>query len=526
MKRKLANCPACGGLLEFPLSTALVTVCSYCHSVLAHEGKNLEDHGKVADLVETDSRIYRGLNGRFGKKPFEVIGRVQYQHPAGGVWDEWYLTFPGDQVKWLAEAQGKLYLMAEKRVKDQTPLPGFEVLAVGESLELPGGKTLIVAEKGLATIRSADGDIPWAFRPNAEHRFADLHGSDGEFATIEYGSNETRFFLGREVSPQELGLPVQGGVTEAPTSANTTALQINCPHCAGPLALMAPDETQRVCCPNCHSLLDCEQGKLRYLKTLHFSGSVKPVIPLGSVGKLADVEYTVIGFMERYVSEAGEIYPWTEYLLYSSAVGFRWLICNKGHWSFAESVTLGVKPSNNSVTFEGTEYKLFDRGTARVRYVVGEFYWRVHDGEQAATEDYIAPPHMLSFEQTKSSGGGERNVSKATYLPIESLESAFGLTDLPRPWGIGTIQPNPHSSDVWLIWAGFLVVSFVLLGLYGFLVPMPGGTHAADRIFHFFVALVALTAWPVGTVIVQHQREVSRWKDSDYSPYAQGESNE
>ena len=145
MKRKVANCPACGGLVEFQLSTALVTVCGYCHSVLARAGKNIEDHGKVADLVETDSRISRGMTGRLGKKPFEVVGRVQYQHPAGGVWDEWYLQFPGDQVKWLADAQGRLYLMAQKRVSGQTPLADFESLTVGESLELPGGKRTVRA---------------------------------------------------------------------------------------------------------------------------------------------------------------------------------------------------------------------------------------------------------------------------------------------------------------------------------------------------------------------------------------------
>ena len=59
MKRKVANCPACGGLVEFQLSTALVTVCGYCRSVLARAGKNIEDHGKVADLIygETIERV-------------------------------------------------------------------------------------------------------------------------------------------------------------------------------------------------------------------------------------------------------------------------------------------------------------------------------------------------------------------------------------------------------------------------------------------------------------------------------------
>lgn len=240
MKRRIANCPACGGPVEFQLSTALVTVCEFCHSVLARKDKRLEDHGKVADLVETGSRISCGLSGRFEKKHFEVVGRVQYQHPAGGVWDEWYLRLPGDRVKWLAEAQGRFYMLTEKTVSDQTPMPPYDSLSAGHRLELPGGKVLFVAEKGVAKAASADGDIPWDFRPNAEHRFVDLNGPDGEFATIEYTPKGLRFFLGREVAPDELGLPVDGGDQAGFTSANTAALQLNCPQCAGPLAARRP----------------------------------------------------------------------------------------------------------------------------------------------------------------------------------------------------------------------------------------------------------------------------------------------
>lgn len=519
MKLKLANCPACGGLVEFRLGTALVTICGYCHSVLARAGKNLEDHGKVADLVETDSAISLGQVGRFGKngkKPFEVVGRVQYQHPAGGVWNEWYLKFPGDQVRWLAEAQGKLWLMEEVPATGRTTIPSFEDLTVGESLQLPGGKSFLVAEKAVALAVSAVGDIPWAFRAHEEHRFADLHSEEKGVATIEYQPDGPVVFLGRGVSLSQLGLsPASDQAGAVPVVPNASALQLNCPHCAGPLALVAPDKTQRVCCPNCRALLDCQQGALKYLKTLEGRTNDKPLIPLGSVGKLGGVDYTVIGFMRRSVTEAGTVYPWTEYLLHSPSAGFRWLICNKNHWSIAESVTSGRAPANNLATFEGTEYRLYDRGTATVNYVVGEFNWKVEQGEKTATEDYIAPPYMLSFERTCSSGSEELNVTRATYLDIETLETAFGLKELPRPWDIGVIQPNPGQPEVWAIWACSMAVLFVL-----FLI-VPEGQPNSGRGFHFFMAMIGLTAWPLMGVFLRHTREVSRWSNSDYSPYAQ-----
>ncbi|HEY4262851.1 MAG TPA: DUF4178 domain-containing protein, partial [Schlesneria sp.] len=180
MKQRIANCPACGAPIEFQLSTALVTVCDFCHSVVARTDKKLEDLGKVADLFETNSPVKKGMTGTFEKKSFDVVGRVQYQHPAGGVWDEFYLKFPGDRVRWLAYAQGKFYLTTEKRFTDTSQIPDFESMTPGHRLSLPDGKTLVVAESGTATARSATGDIPWAFHPNAAHRFVDLHGADSE----------------------------------------------------------------------------------------------------------------------------------------------------------------------------------------------------------------------------------------------------------------------------------------------------------------------------------------------------------
>lgn len=511
MKKRIANCPGCGGPVEFQLSTALVTVCEFCHSVVARTDKKLEDLGKVADLVETNSPVKRGMTGTFEKKHFDVVGRVQYQHPAGGVWDEFYLKFPNERVRWLALAQGKFYVTTEKRLSEGVTLPDFGELTPGYRFKLADGTALTVAESGVATARSADGDIPWAFRPNAEHRFVDLHGPGQEFATIEFEESGPRLFLGREISLEELGLSGEDWDMGPPPMPNTGALQLNCPNCAGALTLFAPDQTLRVCCPSCKSLLDCQGGKLAYLQTLKKKRGEKPLIPLGSVGRLFDVEYTVIGFMERYVVEEGTKYRWTEYLLYNPQIGFRWLVRNNGHWSFVEPVPLSsVETSSDSVTYDGTTFKQFDRGTAYVKYVAGEFYWRVTVGEAVEGTDYIAPPRMLSFEQSTTEAGTELNLSLGTYVQKEVIEQAFGLSDLPAAWGIGAIQPAPVvGSDLLVMWGLFVALLIVLNVVF-----VSGAVAHPVSQFHFYTALAVVSSWPVLVFLRCQNFEGLRWKGS------------
>ncbi len=522
IKRRIANCPACAGPIEFRLSTSLVTVCDYCQSVVARTDKRLEDLGKVADLAETGSPLQRGLTGVFEKKAFEIVGFVQYQHPAGGVWTEWYLKFPADKVRWLAEAQGKWYLLVEKKLAENVSLPEFDSLEPGHRFELAGGQALIVAERGIATAKSAGGEIPWAFRPNAEHRFADLHGARDEFATIEYARSGPRIFFGREVSLDELHLSGDGWTPPTPETANTAAMQVSCPHCAAPLALHAPDQTERVCCPSCHSLLDCQQGKLQYLQTLKLPVT-KPVIPLGSVGKLFDIEFTVIGFMERFAVWEGTKFPWTEYLLHNPAKGFRWLVRNQGHWSYVGSlpVSAATESTDTTAVYEGKTFRLYDRGTAHVRYVAGEFYWRVSVNEQVISADYIAPPRMLSFERTVSNQGTELNVSLGEYIEKEALEEAFGVKDIPPAFGVGTIQPQTKRGDVWLTWVATMLLLIVLDFAF-----VNGAVKKPVNQFFFFMAMVGVSLLPIGMFFARHAFEVNRWKDSDYNPYASADSGD
>ncbi len=528
MKRFEALCPSCGGSVEFKTSAALVTICPHCQSVVGRRDRRVEDLGKVAALAETDSAFYLGQTGRLQGKPFELIGHVQYQHPAGGLWDEWYASFPGQRWLWLAEAQGKTYATQEKDLKNVS-VPPFKAVRPGESLDLAKLGTWTVSEVNEATCLAAAGELPFAFAPGAPHRYADLTSADQHFATLDYSDDSPRWYSGREISLAELGISA-ASTSEGGSPKEISAEAVRCPNCGGALELKAPDQAQRVTCPYCASLLDVDQGNLKYLTTL--SSKIRPHIPIGRAGTLNGVEYVVIGFLRRAVRFDKE-YTWDEYLLYAPAIGFRWLVHSDYHWSFVEPLAPADLNQRKlrSVGYRGEEFRLFQRAWARVTYVLGEFYWKVSIDEIVLAEDFIAPPRLISVERTPVPGQGplpsvrgadgwgdtsfsEINVSLSTYLTHEQVEQAFAVKDLPHSWEIAPNQPLPGSPDVYRYWLIYLLV----LGLIEILM---GGVLGRSLDYGiFFGALLMVSIPPFCLWLTRFSAERQRWADSEFSPYA------
>ncbi|MCP4943474.1 MAG: DUF4178 domain-containing protein [Planctomycetaceae bacterium] len=515
MKRRKTACPSCGAPTEFTVGS-VVSVCEFCQSVVARTDRKVEDIGKVAELVETASRLRCGLSGTFNKKHFTVVGRVQYQHPAGGVWDEWYLAFPGGRWGWLAEAQGKTYLMFQRKLSSKVSVPAFDNLEIGSAVKL-GSSEFSVTEQGVATALAAEGDIPWAFRGGAEHKFVDLQGNKDVFATFEYG-NKVSAYVGKEVSLDSLALEGDGW-DAVDASIVTPAASLNCPKCGGALTLHVPDASLRVTCPNCKALLDADNGKLSYLMTLAKPKRLKLQLPLGTEGKLFGADYMVIGFLARFARYGGVSYPWQEYLLYSEKVGFRWLVYNDRHWSFA-SPAAGEAAKNTGaasrISYDGSSFRIYDRGVATVKHVLGEFYWKVETGEKVKTADYIAPPRMLSYEWSETGKSKEVTVSESVYVQTDEIEAAFGVKDLPRSFGVGPIQPAPSfGQGLFITWPALSILIVILYLAFA----RVGARQGADPWLCFY-GLVAVSALPIGILFFKYSFERKRWEDSDYSPYA------
>ena len=484
------SCPACGAPIAFKTGSSIVVVCEFCHSVVARGDRKLEDLGKVADLVETGSPLDLGLRGVYQDVPFELTGRAQLGHQAGGIWDEWYAAFQDGRWGWLAEAQGRFYLTFEQSLPEQSLIPPFDALQPGAPVAaLSTSVPLTVAETGIAGQLGARGEIPYKLNPGEEYEYADLSGPNGIFATLDYSEASPMAFVGREVSLAEIGLAT--AVTPEREARRVRGTQLNCTQCGGPLELRAPDQSLRVTCPNCGALLDVSQGRLEFMQALQLP-KTPPIIPIGTVGEFEGVKQMVIGFMVRSVEFEGVRYYWEEFLLYNPQIGFRWLVRSDDNWSYVKGIAPGdivhktgrFGGKGDTVQYQGERYKIYQDAIARVEYVIGEFYWKVAVGEQTRAVDYVHPPRMLSMEaslvqlgveqsaepaskkktrKVKSAPTGEINWSLGTYMKRRDVEKALGISGLPRTSKIAPNQPFPHKK-VYRYWALMLAGTF-LLGL-------------------------------------------------------------
>lgn len=484
-----ANCPSCAAPIEFKNGSTIVLVCPFCRSAIARTDKKLEDLGKVSDIAESESPLKVGLKGVWKNNRFELTGRAQNRHELGGFWDEWYATFSNGWVGWLAEAQGKFYLTFYQPLKE--PLPSFESLQLGQTVPQIKNKTpLMVTEKGTATAVAAEGEIPYKLTPNERGDYADLSGAGNAFATIDYSMNPPWAFVGEQVSLADLGL---ANAQPAAREARKVAVgAMGCPKCGGSLKLNAPDKTERVTCPFCNSLLDVNQGNLKFLKVL--AKVENPfVLPIGAEGTFAgDVKFKIIGAVVRSVTIEDVQYFWHEYLLYDPPIGFRWLVHSDNHWNFVEPINAAeVENLGTTANYNGKSYKIFQDAPARVEYVQGEFYWRVETGETVRAVDFVNAPLMLSQEISHN----EMNWSAGNYLTNAEVEKAFGVKDLPKPYSVAPNQPFTGGFYIkygLLMLAALIVIAIVMIPLSGFsstplnqqiVLPPTANAQAAQTVF-------------------------------------------
>ncbi|MFP5246454.1 MAG: DUF4178 domain-containing protein, partial [Thermoanaerobaculia bacterium] len=434
-------------------------VCEYCRSIVARTDQGgVESHGKVAALIDTGSPLRIHNSGKYRGVGFRITGRTQMRHQAGGMWDEWYAAFDDGRWGWLAEAQGRFYVT----FKVESNAPPLEMLELGGPA--PFLSDFFVAEIGTGKLIAAEGELPWVPEPGHEYQYVDLTGPEQRFATIDYSEDPPVVFKGSEATLAELGLED----LSARPGKRIQATALNCPQCGGALDLKAPDQAERIWCPNCGSGLDVTAGKLQYLKKLK-KKNIKIWVPLGSTGTVDGDQYVVAGFMERAVT-FDQTYYWTEYLLYNKEKGYRWLVHSDDHWSFVTPLRPGEVTDANpegapkNVYYGGKQYRLFQNATAWVSYVVGEFYWKVEQGEAVDTADYIAPPFGISKELTKT-GAREIAYSHARYMTPKEVEAAFNVQDLPRPRTVGPMQPftGAKLGRTWLLLTILLIVAACVL---------------------------------------------------------------
>jgi hypothetical protein len=167
----------------------------------------------------------------------------------------------------------------------------------------------------------------------------------------------------------------------------------------------------------------------------------------------------------RSIRVEGVDYAWDEYLLYSPGKGFAYLTQYQGHWNLGTTIR-GVprvsKSTRPVANLNGQVFRHFQRAQAETNFVLGEFPWQVRVGDRVMASDFVAPPRMLSAEETAE----ETTWTLSEYVPGEEVWQGFGLEGTPFPArGVYANQPAPPSSGSGGMWATALLMIAALLVL-------------------------------------------------------------
>lgn len=438
-----ANCPACGAAVVFKSSASFHGVCEFCRSTLVRHGGNLENLGRMADLIEDASPLQIGTEGQYRGVHFAVIGRIQLRYEAG-IWNEWHILFDDMRGGWLSDANGE-YLISFLTAPG-APLPEFAKLMPNDELKL-ADRDFVVTDIEEAMCISGQGELPFAFGAGYPAQLVDLRTTDeaeAAFASIDYSETPPLLFVGESLPFATFKFAnLRDGA--APNKPACTVKALQCPSCGGAITLH-DKAVQRVACPSCLAMLKPDHESLQIVQKAAAATRIEPLIALGSSGRFGGQDWTVIGFQQRAITADGIDYPWQEFLLHNAKEGFRWLVESEGHWNWVSPVT---KPPRYSVgqptaTYSGEKYCRYSAGSAETRYVIGEFTWKISVGETWEIIDFIAPPKMLSRESSHK----ETSWSTSEYLPSAEVVAAFRLTAaLPAAVGIGMNQPNPRTES-------------------------------------------------------------------------------
>lgn len=246
---------------------------------------------------------------------------------------------------------------------------------------------------------------------------------------------------------------------------------LNCPKCGAAITLRTFGQAETVVCGSCRSILDAKDPNLAILQQFEkLTSDIKPLIPLGTRGKLRGTDYEVIGFQRRSATVDGITYPWHEYVLFNPYRGFRYLSEYNGHWNdisiCKELPMVGggmFSGSTASANYLGEVYRHFQTVEANTDFVLGEFPWQVRVGEKAVVSDYVHPPRVLSSEKMDK----EVTWSTGEYMYGREIWEAFRLPGSPpEAEGVYENQPSPVTTNVkgvWVAFAGFAILLMLMM---------------------------------------------------------------
>lgn len=474
-----APCPSCGAPVEFKSAQSTHAICAYCQSMVVREGEVLRRIGKMAELFDDHSLLQLGASGRIDGQSFTLVGRLQYKYPEG-TWTEWHALLADGSSAWLSEDNGA-YVFS-RPVATQREVPAAERFVVGATTAMNGQRYAVTSNTTVALI-SAQGELPRLPPLGETFAVVELRTQGGDAAaqrvfSVDYGSTPPMLSEGRAVALGDLNL---SGL-KAESGQESKGRQFACPNCGSPV-LAKLETTKSITCPQCNTLIDLQAGIGGELRHALQDEPVKPLIALGTVGKLDGASWQVVGFQHRLGQSAGddESFGWSEYLLYNAQKGFCFLVDAEDGWSLVRPVTGApeVLPGGTAAKYNNVSYKRQWQYRAETSYVLGEFYWQVQRGQITQNSDYAAGDRLLSSEQSAA----EITWSAGRKMGAQTVADAFQLAGQKDLFKRADAQPLSHfgSNNLLKVVIVVVIMLVVMFMIVKCVEDKGGGSYGAGR---------------------------------------------
>lgn len=293
---------------------------------------------------------------------------------------------------------------------------------------------------------------------------------------------------------------------------------LTCPNCGGAITIRALQQTQTVVCPSCHAVLDSRDQQLTILQKYQEKMTFAPDIPLGTRGTLRGDLYEVSGFQVRAVQQNDVQYFWREYTLWNPYKGYRYLMEYDGHWCDFDISRIApsemVSGRQPFVRFGGSLFRHFRTTTVTTVFILGEFPWQLRGGDRITSRDFIAPPRLLSEEESPNATVW----ALGTDVPGEVIWHAFALAGAPPPAkGVFLSEENRYTARAWRrarMGAVTLIPLAAAMLLRAAVVPRSSWLHTPWP-YAILLAACALPAAVDAQRSAKFERE--RWSVSDYA---------
>jgi DNA-directed RNA polymerase subunit RPC12/RpoP len=424
-----APCPGCGAPVEFRSAQSAFAVCPYCQSTVLRQGETLTRIGKMAELFDDFSPLQLLASGRVQEQSFTLVGRLQYAYE-GGRWTEWIAALGADRTGILSEDNGAFVFVVPLQLQRAAP-PAAD-LRVGATTAIDGASYTVASNEAVALV-SAQGELPRLPELGRQFAVVELRNDQGQVLSLSYDSDPPGAYLGRAVRLEDLQL---SGLRDE-SARDEKGRAFNCPNCGAPVTVNLAD-SKSITCPSCHSIIDLSQGIGGELRHATQDEPIRPLIAIGSVGRLQGVDWQVVGFQHRMGAAPGddERFGWSEYLLYNQKRGFSFLVDAEDGWSMVKPTTGApvMAEDGSRASYLGTRYALRYAYNAETTYVLGEFYWQVERGQQTFNRDFANGAALLSMERsprelTWSSGNTIDSAAVAAAFKLDARKEMFKRSD-------------------------------------------------------------------------------------------------